>query len=186
MSQLRFTTASTDEELRQILELQRANVEENLDPETVAREGFVYVRHDLSLLRDMNLAEPQVVAICDGRVVGYALVMTLAFEERIPALAPMCALLHRLEHAGRPLKDCRYFIIGQVCVAQPFRGQGVFDGLYRRMRELYAARYDLVVTEVACRNTRSSRAHQRVGFELLLRYRDPAGEDWEVIAWAWR
>lgn len=185
MSEFVFTAASTDEELRQILDLQCQNVEERLEREEVAREGFVTVRHDLPLLRDMNRAEPHVIALFDGSVAGYALVMLRGFEERVPVLGPMFAVLDGLEYAGRPLKLSSYFVMGQVCVAKPFRGQGVFDGLFRCMRDRYAARYELVVTEVARRNTRSLRAHSRVGFERLHRYHDPGGEEWDVVAWDW-
>ena len=50
------------------------------------------------------------------------------------------------------------------------------------MAERYGSRFDLVVTEVAARNTRSLRAHARVGFEPLHVYPDATtGEEWHVI-----
>ena len=54
------------------------------------------------------------------------------------------------------------------------------------MKALYAPRYDMTITQVARRNGRSVRAHEKVGFELLHRYRDAAGEEWDLIAWDWR
>jgi RimJ/RimL family protein N-acetyltransferase len=65
------------------------------------------------------------------------------------------------------------------------RGSGVFDALYAEHRAQYADRYDLLVTEVATRNTRSMRAHERVGFRTLHTYRD-ATDEWALIAWDWR
>ena len=51
------------------------------------------------------------------------------------------------------------------------------------MAETYGDRFDFTVTEVAARNTRSLRAHARVGFQTLHVYPDPTtGEDWHVIA----
>lgn len=185
-TQSEFRTASTDAELEQILALQRENVEESLSREEVVDGGFVSVRHDLALLRDMNQAEAHLIAVADGRVVGYALVMMREFEDRIPFLTPMYDMLSRLTYDGRPIDDHRYFIMGQVCVDKPFRGSGAFAGMFRKMAELYAARFDFVVTEVACRNARSIRAHERVGFELLHRYQDSDGEEWDLIVWDWR
>ena len=178
-------TAAADEDLKQILALQRQNVEEELSSAEVAADGFVTVRHDLGLLRDMNRAESHIVAKSGGRVVGYALVMLRAFEDRIPILGPMYDKLSQLSYHGRPVEEYPYFIMGQVCVAKPFRGSGAFGGMYREMRALYFPKYRMVITEVARRNTRSIRAHEKVGFELLHRYRDASGEEWDVVLWDW-
>ncbi|MEO6037302.1 MAG: GNAT family N-acetyltransferase, partial [Saprospiraceae bacterium] len=63
-----------------------------------------------------------------------------------------------------------------------YRGQGIFDGLYRKMQVVCASDYDFTVTEIAARNTRSLRAHERVGFETLHVYDDPlTGETWHVV-----
>jgi GNAT superfamily N-acetyltransferase len=185
MEPAEFTTATSDAQLEQVLALQRRNLEQSVDEQEAADQGFVTVRHDLELLRDMNRAEPHIIAVCDGQVVGYALVMLKRFQQRIPILKPMFARLAGLQHRGRPIDDYRFFIMGQVCVDRSFRGSGVFDGLYRTMKKRYAESYDLVVTEVACRNTRSCAAHTRVGFRLLHRYRDDRGEEWDLIVWDW-
>ncbi|MEM7306085.1 MAG: GNAT family N-acetyltransferase [Planctomycetota bacterium] len=178
--------ASSDDDLRDILALQTANLERELSPDDARSQGFVTLRHDLDALRDMNRAEPHVVARSAGRVVGYALVMLPRFWERVPELAHMRALLAERTHRGRPIEELRYFIMGQVCVDRAFRGRGVFAALYAHMHALYAGRYDAVVTEAATRNTRSVHAHAKVGFELLHRYATPAGESWDLILWDWR
>ena len=49
----------------------------------------------------------------------------------------------------------------------------------------YAERFELLVTEISTRNQRSLRAHARVGFEPVHRYRDDVDE-WEIVAWDWR
>ncbi len=185
MSEPVFGIATKDEELEQVLALQRRNVEESLSAEEVTRQGFVTVHHDLELLRDMNRAEPHVIATSDGQVVGYALVMVRAFEERVPILAPMYDMLSQLTYDGKPMDEYNYFIMGQVCVDKPMRGRDIFAGMYCQMREVYSHRYDMVITEVARRNTRSIRAHEKVGFQLLHRYRDSDREEWDVILWDW-
>ena len=100
----------------------------------------------------------------------------------LPILRPLFAKLHTLSWKGAPLRaNARWFVMGQVCVAESHRGRGVFDGLYRTMAATYADRFDFTVTEVAARNTRSLRAHARVGFETLHVYPDATtGEEWLV------
>jgi L-amino acid N-acyltransferase YncA len=186
MDTIRFCTAAGDDDLEGILALQRSNLEANLTPAKVSAQGFVTVRHVLELLRDMNHAEAHVVAKAEERVIGYALVMTPSFRERIPILAPLFERLERTLCAGKPVAQRAYFVMGQVCVDKDFRGRGVFPGIFQHMRTLYNPRYDLVVTEVSLRNPRSMRAHEKVGFRELVRYTNARKEEWSLIAWDWK
>jgi RimJ/RimL family protein N-acetyltransferase len=74
--------------------------------------------------------------------------------------------------------------MGQICVGKAWRGQGVFDLLYRAHRRYLREAYDFCITEVATRNVRSMRAHQRVGFTVIDRYRD-ATDEWALLRWDW-
>jgi ribosomal protein S18 acetylase RimI-like enzyme len=74
--------------------------------------------------------------------------------------------------------------MGQICIDKAFRGQGIFDKLYAGHKEIYSQNYDCIVTEVATRNTRSLRAHQRVGFNTIHKHTDET-DDWEVMVWDW-
>ena len=60
----------------------------------------------------------------------------------------------------------------------------MFDLLYQAHRRHLRGTFDYSVTEVATRNTRSMRAHQRVGFKVIDRYRD-ATDDWALLRWDW-
>ncbi len=179
-----FVPVSSADEVRQILELQAENHPSAVTSEVAASQGFVTVRHDPDVLLRMNQAAPAIVARRHGRVVGYALVMPRWFAPDVPILAPLFAMLETLSWKGVPLAgNPRWFVMGQICVAAGHRGGGVFDGMYRAMSEHYRDRFDFTVTEVAARNTRSLRAHARVGFETLHVYPDATtGEQWHVIA----
>jgi RimJ/RimL family protein N-acetyltransferase len=122
-----------------------------------------------------------VVARREGQVVGYALSMDLACGPLVPALEVMFATFERLRFDDRPLTSYRFYVMGQVCVAREVRGAGVFDALYAGHRRWFADRFELLVTDVASRNHRSRRAHARVGFVDLHRYRD-ADDDWVTVA----
>ena len=181
-----FTVARRPEHLDGILALQAENHRDHVDTATAAREGFTSVRHERAVLEAMNRAHPSAIAVADGRLAGYALMMPQAFRAQVPILAPMFALLDTLGWRGQPLAgNPRWFVMGQVCVARDFRGMGVFDGVYRQLRETYSPQFDFVVTEISQRNPRSLRAHRRVGFETMHVY--PEGDEtWEVVAWDWR
>jgi hypothetical protein len=146
-----------------------------------AREqGFVTVVHDEEKLRLMHSLAPSVVAVEGGQLAGYALTMLREARSLIAVLDPMFQQFERLSFHGEPLSN--FYVMGQICVARGQRGKGVVDGLYAGHRGLYAGRFDAIVTEIAVRNTRSARAHARVGFEEIHRFRDET-DDWSVVAW---
>ncbi|MEQ1745352.1 MAG: GNAT family protein [Saprospiraceae bacterium] len=179
---IRYTTVQNEQDVRQILELQAANHASAISEETARSQGFITVRHDPDVLWRMNQAYPSVIAKDGERLAGYCLVMPRSFAPEVPILAPMFAMLETLAWHGRPLRDGGWFVMGQVCVAEDYRGQGVFDGMYAKLREVCSPAFDFVVTEVAERNTRSMRAHERVGFETFRVYHDATtGEVWHVV-----
>jgi L-amino acid N-acyltransferase YncA len=166
------------DEIDQILALQRANLEHGRPADEVARDGFVTVQHTAEILGAMHAIEPSIVARDDGRVVGYALVMPLATRALVPVLGPMFDKLDELP----ALAGLRYYVMGQICVAASHRGRGVVEAMYAGHRARLAGRFDVVVTEIAMRNVRSMRAHEKVGFEAIHRYRDET-DDWAIVAW---
>lgn len=184
---IQYKTVENEHEVRQILALQALNHVSNLGADAQKDQGFVTVKHDFDMLWAMNQMAPSIIAVQDGQLAGYCLMMSRAFDHSIPVLIPMFEMLDRLEWKGKPLVDQSWFVIGQVCVAREFRGMGIFDGLYEHIKDQYAQEYDMVITEVAWRNERSMHAHKRVGFEVLHSYQDSVtNENWAVVIWDWK
>ncbi|ADO67912.1 GNAT family N-acetyltransferase [Stigmatella aurantiaca] len=181
----RADTVRDDADLEQILALQRKNLSLAISPDEAVSQGFVTVEHDLDTLKQMHALGPS-IAVRDGEaLVAYALTMLRECRALCPILEPMFQLCETLEYQGRPLTDFRFYVMGQVCIDKAHRGQGLFDMLYQKHRELYRPRFDVLLTEVATRNRRSLRAHERVGFQTLHTYRD-AVDEWALILWDWR
>lgn len=182
--QYRVRDAASDEDLRQILALQRANLPHALDQEERREQGFVTLQHDLPLLREMNSPHAHIVATPaqSDEVIAYALTMLQKFRGRLPALDPMFDQLDRLEYRGRPLTEWRYFIMGQVCVARLHRGFGLVERLYALQRQSMAPHFDLAITEIDRANPRSIRAHEKAGFQVLHEYRANTGAQWLIVA----
>ncbi|RME91770.1 MAG: GNAT family N-acetyltransferase [Bacteroidetes bacterium] len=176
-----YRTARSAQDMEQIIELQRLNLAATVGEEEARAQGFVTLVHDVALLTDMNREYGHSVAIDAGQLVGYALMMPRSFGSRIPALTAMLDQLAILPWQGRRLSTMRYFIMGQVCVAKSHRGRGVFAGLYQHLCSRLAADFEVVVTEIASHNTRSCRAHAKLGFIEIHRYLAKEDTEWIIV-----
>ena len=182
---IQITTITADLEIRQLLDLQQVNLPKNISKETALEQGFVTVQHNFELLRAMNEAIPQVIAKDGDEVVAYALVMLPNFAELIPVLQPMFHLFSTIDYGQKKVSDHNYYVMGQVCVGEKHRGLGIFEGLYHKHRDLYSTDYEVCITEIAARNIRSIRAHEKVGFKTIHTFEDET-ELWNVVAWDWK
>ncbi len=180
-----FTVPTSDQDLEQILALQQQNLKTSLDPQTIHSQGFVTVVHDFELIKKMNQTAPQVIAKDGHRVIGYALTMPRSLSEAVPVLKPMFEMIAQLDFEEKAIGQMSYYAMGQICVADGYRGQGVFDGLYQHHKALYSSTYDLILTEISTSNTRSMAAHQRVGFKTIHTFMDTTDE-WNIVAWDWK
>jgi len=178
------TTVSSDQELQQILQLQQQNLLTNVSAETQQQQGFVTLRHTLPVLQQMHALAPSVIAKDGEALAGYALTMPQECRVIVPDLEPMFRSFEETIWRGHPLSEYKFYVMGQICVGEPWRGQGLFDALYHQHRTSYGNLYDCIVTEIATRNLRSIRAHERVGFKTIHVHRDELDE-WAVVAWDW-
>ena len=186
MNDIKITLARKDYQLKQILQLQQANVIDAVDADAALSQGFVTATHDLPLLKQMTASAASVIAIRERTVLGYCLAMTREFGQDIPVLAPLVERQDSIEHRGVLLGESDYLGMGQICVAQEARGKKLPDRMYKYLRACYHLRYPYCVTAIDVRNTRSQRVHERIGFEELDRFTSPDGRDWVLIIWNWR
>jgi len=175
---IEFTNSETD--LLRILQLQQQNLPKNISRQEAIEQGFVTVEHSFELLKQLCDAEPAAVAKEGKKVVGYALVMTKTFADKIPVLFSMFELFKTIPYQNKNLADHNYFVMGQVCIDRAYRGMGLFDQLYAKLKTTLAPRYDLMITEVAERNVRSIKAHERAGLKTIHTYAAD-GEIWHVM-----
>lgn len=175
--EIRYTTAKTSDELLQILALQQANLYRNVSEEEKKGEGFVTVEHSFDLLKDMNEVCPHTIAKFGDEVAGYALSMHPSFGDKIEVLEPLFDLLRQ----ENMLKDEKFMVMGQVCISKNHRKKGVFRGLYKAMKKHVASEFDLIVTDINAKNTRSLQAHYSVGFMEITTFNSD-GVDWVVVS----
>ena len=172
---LQYCSATTEEELKQILALQQSNLAKVIPEQEKQKEGFVTVSHSPELLQRMNDACPHTIAKHKDKVVGYALSMHPKFGNEIVVLRPMFDEIKTMVP-----KEERFIVMGQICIAKAYRGQGIFRKLYEFMlREIQPA-FNSIITEVDAANIRSLNAHYAAGFKDLKRYRS-GDQDWHLI-----
>ena len=136
------------------------------------------------MLEQMHKAAPSIIIKNNDQVIAYALTMLHECRSMIPALVPMFDSMDKLEWKGKPLNEYPFYVMGQICIDKAYRGQGLFDKLYQKHKEVYSERFNILATEIATRNRRSLRAHERVGFKTINVYRDELDE-WAVVVWDW-
>ncbi|RMA65772.1 GNAT family N-acetyltransferase [Ulvibacter antarcticus] len=170
-----FDRASTEDELQQILQLQKANLPSAITSEEKENEGFVTVVHDLKLLKAMNDVCQHIIAKESNKVVGYALCMHPKFGDQIVVLKPMFAEIFKEMNNTNG-----WIVMGQICIDKAYRKQGIFRGLYSSMQQAILPEFTTIVTEVDASNVRSLNAHYGVGFKTLTTY-EADGKTWALI-----
>lgn len=181
-----ITTVKNDDDVRGILALQQKNLKKNLTPEQIQSQGFVTVEHQFLVLKAMNDAQPSVIVKDGDTVVAYCLAMLPQFRNDVPELKTLFDSIDEIDYEGLTLKDYKYVVMGQVCVGEGYRSMGFFDGMYQKLREELSANFEMCVTDISTNNTRSLKAHARVGFEPVKDFEDKnLNEVWRVVVWDW-
>lgn len=167
-------------ELQQILALQQANIKANLSEQEIADQGFVTVIHTPEQLQQLHDMHPSVIVKEENELAGYALVMPRECANIVPVLIPAFQKLETLTYKGQPLTSINWYLMGQVCVAKNYRGKGVFKLLYEAHKTFLSEKFQLCITEISTSNTRSLRAHEKVGFTILYQFSDETDE-WAIV-----
>jgi L-amino acid N-acyltransferase YncA len=175
---------TTDQELHQIAALSSANLSTRLTAEEKAKEGFVSWVYTPEILRTIHAIVPSVIVKDVDALAGYALSLTRACSPVYPNMAVSEAWLSSVSYKGRLLGKQRYYLMGQICVAEPYRGRGLVGLLYDFHRQHFSPQFDCLVTEISTANPRSLKAHQKVGFKTIITHTDADGE-WDTVLWDW-
>ncbi|WP_316803829.1 GNAT family N-acetyltransferase [Pedobacter nototheniae] len=183
---IQYKTAQTEQELLAILALQKANLGINLTASEAMEQGFVTAYHTLAELNKLNHIEPHIIAVDNGKVAAYVLAMTAQSRFDIAILIPMFEMFAEITYQKKFITDYNYLVVGQVCVDKNYRGQGIFDEVYNAYKKQYQNKYDFAITEVATKNLRSMKAHNRIGFKEIHRFTAPDGIEWSVVLWDWQ
>lgn len=180
---LEYKRVTSERELHQLLDLQKRNLKSNLTPEEIQLQGFVTVNHSFEDISKMHKIAPSIIVKDEDEVIAYVLAMTDASKADIPILVPMFDMFTQIEYLGKKITEYNYMVVGQVCVDYKYRGQKVFDKAYEYYKSVFKENYDFAITEIAVENTRSLKAHSRVGFKTIHEFTDKFGIEWAIVLW---
>ena len=172
---------ATEADMDGVVRLQQANLGPNLSEEQKHVGGHVTVETNPKLLKQVMDDEGVIVARDKDEIVGYIVPLTLEHARELPVLDPFVARFRDLTYKGKNLNEYKYCILGQICVDQRYRGQGMFEELYKAFAERFADKYDLAVTEVGANNPRSLHAHTtKAGLDIAETYQGN-GREWYIL-----
>jgi len=181
---LKASIVTTQNELSQIYHLNQRNLKQNLNEETRKHEGFVTWLYSMELLEKMHQLSPSIIIKDADYLAAYALTTLKEAKTFHPDLELMFCNLETVWYKNKPLSDYKFYCMGQICVDEKFRGLGLVLMLYVKHKEVYSNQYDFILTEISTSNTRSLKAHEKIGFKTIHTYKDSVDE-WKVVVWEW-
>ena len=171
--------------LDQILSVQKVYLADRLSEEEKKKYGFLTCAYSTEMLTEMSKGYEHIIALDNQKVVGYALVMLKEYKSSNPVVQMMFSRIKDSFWRNRSLSNQSFYTIGQICVDRPYGGQGIFQKLYFKHREVMSPHFDYCITEISGTNARSMRAHLRVGFQVLKTYKDDHDQPWNLVIWDW-
>ena len=181
---LQIVRVSSENELVQIKLLQTANLKHLISASEAQTEGFVTAEYDIELLNKMHAMCPSIIAKDGDTVVGYALVTVKELYGENTLIDNLFNDIDALTFKGCQLKNVRYLMMGQVCVAKGYRGKGLAQKMYQFYKDCLQNDFDYLITDVSSLNTRSLIAHEKAGFQIIHSI-NHNGTEWKVILWDW-
>lgn len=182
---VQITRVTNTQELLGIQQLQAENLRKHIDATEAASQGFLMAEYSFEFLETMHQAAPSIIAKDGEKVVGYALVATQVVRDEHDLLADLFNTIDQTQFEGNTLKNSSYVVVGQLCVAKDYRGQGLVQQLYGHFKECLEDHFDFCITDVAQANARSLKAHKNTGYQVIdtLSY---GGIAWDIVLWDWR
>ena len=180
-----ITLVTNHDELLGIRDLQTLNLRKNIDATAATSDGFLTAEYTIEYLQQMHDASPSIIAKDGNKIVGYALVATKSVRNGHDLMADLFNVIDTKYYNGKPLKEVNYVVVGQLCVALGYRGQGLVKLMYDYYRDCYASTYEYLITDVAQANTRSLNAHKKSGF-IVIDTLEYGGIGWDIVLWDWR
>lgn len=179
------TRVSNPSEIIGIRDLQALNLKQNITADEAIEQGFLTAAYTIEYLEEMNAASPSIIAKDGEKIVGYALVATKDIRKGHDLIEGLFDAIDACEYNGKLLRDVKYVVVGQLCVAKEYRGQDLVQKLYGHFRDCLSNEFTYLVTDVAKANVRSLKAHKKRGFQVIneLMY---GGFGWDIVLWDWK
>ncbi len=168
-----------------ILRLQEENSSTVVPKEKQSLQGFVTLRTDEELLREINEIIGITVARAKGIVVGYMMPMTMEQVSRMDLFIPFIEMFPHVLLGDKTIeervKEGRICMGGQVCIDPKHRGGGIVQAMGREFVMRIAQNYDYIISEINVDNLISIHVNiRKLRFQSLGFY-TAGGTNWMII-----
>ena len=163
MANVSICRLSTLEQAQQTEALNCANMPERLSTDV---DGFITAHYSVEQLLRMSTVCAPILAVHDGKVVGFLIVLHAEVANALPELAPVIVPVSQKIYKGLPVSSYRYLRCGPVCVDHRYRHQHIAQRLYQFAIDAHPS--DFLIVLINERNQASIRAHESLGFTEFL------------------
>jgi hypothetical protein len=155
-----------ESDYEQLVALQEATLVSNLSDAEKA-DGFLSRTFTAEELKAMDTDLCIVVCENNGSVQGFLATGTLEYNGQFDLPSTMIARFNQVNYEDKLLSAWASFIAGPVAIDKSARGTGAFQGMYHELFRIIPEKYDLATTLISTVNTRSLRAHEKIGYESV-------------------
>ncbi len=136
--------------------------------EAERQEGFVTTPFTVSQIEEVITQNGLFIALETGKVVAYVFAGSWRFYEQWPIFSYMISRFPDLKFKQFSITTDNSFQYGPVCIEMAYRGKGLLEKLFERMRLEMVKKYPLAVTFINQANKRSYNAHvNKLGWTVI-------------------
>ena len=164
------TKIAVESDIEEVLSLQEKYLYRNMT-DLERKRGFVTTPFTVRQIQDILLQHGLFVALNeDRRIVAYAFAADWKYFEQWEIFNHMVLRFPQISFHGHEITTKNTFQYGPICIDIPYRGMGVMNLIIEEMRIEFLKRFPISITFINQINDVSSRAHQKIGWEIVDRF----------------
>lgn len=159
-----------ESDIEGVLSLQEKYLYRNIS-EQERKRGFVTTPFTLKQIEEIIKQNGLFVAV-DGKdeIIAYAFAADWKYFKQWEIFNHMVSRFPQISFRGSEITTKNTFQYGPICIDIPFRGIGVMDLVMEKMRIEFLKRFPISLTFINQINEVSTRAHQKIGWEIVDRF----------------
>lgn len=158
---------ATTKDIHQILALQKQNIFANLS-ETEREDGYVTTAFTYAQIREIIGFKGLFVTEMEGTIIAYAFAGSWKYFSQWKIFKVMIASFPKLIFDGKRINTQNTFQYGPICIAKEYRGIGILESIFEKMRLEMLKKYPISITFINKENKRSIFAHtQKLNWDII-------------------
>lgn len=158
---------ATTNDIHQVLALQKLNIFANLS-EAEREDGFVTTPFTYAQIREIIGLKGLFVTEMEGEIIAYVFAGSWKYFSQWKIFKVMIASFPKLIFDGKRINTQNTFQYGPICIKKNFRGNGILQSLFEKMRLEMLKKYPISITFINKENKRSIFAHtQKLHWNII-------------------